>query len=67
MHNETENTVQNDEKTNKNAQNFENTVQNEAEPKQQEIVEEIDYSKYECLTGSGAFTNWITGLRCSRI
>lgn len=47
MHNETENTVQNDEKTNENAQNFENTVQNEAEPKQQEIVEEIDYSKYE--------------------
>ena len=35
------------ENISQNALNNENTVQNEAEPKQQEIVEEIDYSKYE--------------------
>lgn len=44
MHNESENTVQSVEDTHNECTD---TVQNEKEPKQQEIVEEIDYSKYE--------------------
>ena len=43
-HNETQSIVQNDEKKEENAQSI---VQNEAEPKQQNVVEDIDYSKYE--------------------
>lgn len=44
MHNESENTVQSVENTHNESTDI---VQNEKEPKQQEIVEEIDYSKYE--------------------
>lgn len=44
MHNETENPVQSVENTHNECTDI---VQNEKEPKQQEIVEEIDYSKYE--------------------
>jgi HK97 family phage prohead protease len=44
IHNESENTVQSVENTHNESTDI---VQNEKEPKQQEIVEEIDYSKYE--------------------
>ena len=51
MHNETENTVQNEEKIDENAQSIvKDEVREEPikeEPKQQDVVEEIDYSKYE--------------------
>ena len=45
-----ENTVQNEENSEKNAQsNVDNSEQVEEQPKQQEIVEEIDYSEYETM------------------
>lgn len=59
MHNETENNVQNDEKTGSNSQSIvenkeeldnemkNNEVEKEEPKQQEEVVEEIDYSKYE--------------------
>ena len=44
LHNESTNIVREDTEMHSET---ENTVQNEAQPKQQEIVENIDYSKYE--------------------
>ena len=46
MHNETDNTVQNEKALENEMKN--NEVQ-EQEPKQQEVVEKIDYSKYESM------------------